>query len=190
MPALPGDIDDVWLEDGAISFDTVGHKRPKGICGTGLIGAINAYLDQGVIDETGAMEGKTVEVGTSLISITQADVRKLQLAKAAIAAGIDTLLHEAGLTADGLDTLHLAGGFGSYLQPVPASGIGMIPHALIEKSTPAGNTALTGAVLLTLSLKARRAAEERARGANEVSLATSPVFMERYIENMAFREEE
>lgn len=190
MPALPGAIDDVWVSDGKISFATIGHKRPKGICGTGLISAIDAYLDTGVIDETGAMDRTSVEVGTSHITITQGDVRKLQLAKAAIAAGIDTLLHEAGLRAEGLDTLHLAGGFGSYLQPLPAAGIGLIPRALVEKSTPAGNTALTGAVLLTLSVAARTAAEERAAGASEVALATHPVFMDRYIENMAFREEE
>ena len=190
MPALPGAIDDVWVEDGVIGFTTIGHKRPKGICGTGLISAINSYLDTGVIDETGFMNGTEVEVGSSRITITQADVRKLQLAKAAIAAGIDTLLHEAGLDADRLDTLHLAGGFGSYLQALPAAGIGMIPRALVEKANPAGNTALTGAVLLTLSSAARASAEQRAASAREVELATHPIFMDRYIENMAFRDEE
>lgn len=191
MPALPGAIDDVWVqEDATIGYSTIGRKRPKGVCGTGLITAINAFLDQGVIDETGAMLTPSTPVGTSGISISQADVRKLQLAKAAIAAGIDALLHEGGLDPEGVATLHLAGGFGSYLQPAAAGGIGLIPHALIDKSVPAGNTALTGAVLLTLSRQARRTAEERATAAVEIPLSTHPVFMDRYIENMAFREEE
>ena len=154
----------------------------------GLISAIDAYLDLEVIDDTGAMEGTSVQIGDSPISITQADVRKLQLAKAAIAAGIDTLLYEAGLNASDVHTLHLAGGFGSYLQAQPAAGIGLIPEALVDKASPAGNTALTGAVLLTLSRTARKVAEERATGATEVGLSTHEVWMDRYIENMAFRE--
>ncbi|MDR3070789.1 MAG: ASKHA domain-containing protein [Propionibacteriaceae bacterium] len=189
MPALPGAIEDVWVEGDHLGFATIGHKSAKGVCGTGLISAVDALLDLGVIDETGAMNTSTVELGSSRISLTQADVRKLQLAKAAVAAGLDTLLHEAGLTPSDLTALHLAGGFGSYLQPRPAVGIGLIPQALVDKTDSAGNTALTGAVLLTLSTAARRAAEERAAQAREVALATHPVFTDRYIENMAFREE-
>ena len=151
-----------------------------GICGTGLISAIDAYLDLEVIDDTGAMEGTSVQIGDSPISITQADVRKLQLAKAAIAAGIDTLLYEAGLNASDVHTLHLAGGFGSYLQAQPAAGIGLIPEALVDKASPAGNTALTGAVLLTLSRTARKVAEERATGATEVGLSTHEVWTVSY----------
>ncbi|MFZ0530577.1 MAG: ASKHA domain-containing protein, partial [Propionicimonas sp.] len=119
----------------------------------------------------------------------QADVRKLQLAKAAVAAGIETLLHDAGLDPGAVAALHLAGGFGSYLQPRPAAGIGLIPVALVDRTEPAGNTALTGAVLLTLSRAARRTAEERALGAREVALSTHPVFMDRYIESMGFRDD-
>jgi uncharacterized 2Fe-2S/4Fe-4S cluster protein (DUF4445 family) len=110
------------------------------------------------------------------------------LAKAAIAAGIDTLMAEASLSPEGTAALHLAGGFGSFLQPLPAARIGLIPEALAGRAEPAGNAALTGAVMLALSSKARRAAEELARSAQEVPLATHPVFMERYIDNMCFPE--
>ncbi len=189
MPALPGAIEEVWVDGDGIEFATIGRKRPKGLCGTGLISAVNALLDLGVVDGTGAMGTSAVEIGSSGISLSQADLRKLQLAKSAIAAGIDTLLHEAGLHAGDLATLHLAGGFGSYLQPGPAAGIGLIPDVLAGRTDPAGNTALTGAVLLTRSKAARRSAEERVRGACEVALSTHPVFMDRYIENMAFRGE-
>ncbi|MCL2780529.1 MAG: ASKHA domain-containing protein [Actinomycetia bacterium] len=189
MPALPGAIDDVWAAAGRLEFSTIERKRPKGLCGTGLINAVDAFLDLGVVDETGAMDGESVAIGASGIAVTQADVRKLQLAKAAIAAGIDTMLAESGLDAADLVALQLAGGFGSYISPEQAGGIGLIPVDLVAKSEPAGNTALTGAVLLTLSRAARREAERRAAAAVEVQLATHPVFMTQYIEQMAFREE-
>jgi uncharacterized 2Fe-2S/4Fe-4S cluster protein (DUF4445 family) len=189
MPALPGAIDAVWIDGDQLVYSTIGQRRPKGLCGTGLIGAVDALLDLGVIDETGAMPAKTVHVGDSGIEITQADVRKLQLAKAAIAAGIDALIHEAGLSLDDVASMHLAGGFGSYLQPRPAAGIGLIPLALMDKADPAGNTALTGAVMLTLSLAARQTAEQRSGSAREVALSTNRVFMDRYIENMGFRDD-
>ncbi len=188
MPALSGAIEDVWVDGEGLGFATVGRKRAKGLCGTGLIGSVDALLDLGIIDETGAMEKAGVEIGDSGITLTRADVRKLQLAKAAIAAGIDTLVHEAGLSAEAVGSLHLAGGFGSYLQPRPAAGIGLFPQILVDRADPAGNTALTGAVMLTLSRAARRTVAERAASAVEVPLSTHAVFMDRYIENMGFRD--
>lgn len=189
MPALPGAIDGVWVQGDRVRYSTIGHRRAKGICGTGLIGAVDAYLDTGAIEPSGFVEDGEIRVSTSGISLTQADIRKLQLAKAAIAGGVDTLLHESGLAAEQLQAVHLAGAFGSYLQPRPAAGIGLIPPAVVEKTEPAGNTALTGAVLLTLSRAARRVAAQRSREALEVDLGSSPVFMERYVDSMAFRGE-
>lgn len=186
MPALPGAIDDVWAEADGVHYSTIGRKRPKGICGTGLISAVDTLLGLEGIDPTGTMAGSSIAVGDSQVTITQDDVRRLQLAKAAIAAGIDTLLSEAALAPDDVDVLHLAGGFGSYLQPRSAAGIGLIPWPLVDKANPAGNSALTGAALLVLSKASRRTAEEWAGRAIEVSLANHPVWMDRFIENMAF----
>ncbi|MDI9628088.1 MAG: ASKHA domain-containing protein [Acidobacteriota bacterium] len=191
MPALPGAIEDVWLDDdGGIGYRTIGRKRPKGICGSGLISAVNAFLDANLIDETGAMRGTAIEIGNSGIRLTQTDVRKLQLAKAAMAAGIDTLLAEAGMRAEELSVLHLAGGFGSYLSSESAAGIGLLPRTLIDRVSASGNAALTGAVLLTLSRDSRQIAEQRAARAEEVELATHPVFMDRYIEQMTFSDDD
>ena len=195
MPALPGAIDDVWADDAArgeppLAYSTIGRVRAKGLCGTGLIAAVDALLRMGIIDDTGAMAPPGVTLGDSRIGLTPADVRQLQLAKAAIAAGVDTLLHEAGLTPADVAVLHLAGGFGSYLAPGPAAGIGLIPAALAERATPAGNTALSGAALLATSAASRRHAEALAARATEVPLATHPVFLDRYIEDMAFRSDD
>ncbi|MCL2653683.1 MAG: ASKHA domain-containing protein, partial [Propionibacteriaceae bacterium] len=190
MPALPGAIEDVFVDGDDVGFSTIEHKRPKGVCGTGLIAAVNAWLDLDLVDSSGAMSAESLRIGSSEISLTRADVRMLQLAKAAVAAGIDTLLSEAGLTPSDVATLNLAGGFGSYLQAGPAIGIGLLPAATADCVTPAGNSALSGAVLLTLSTAARRAAQQRADEAIEVSLATHPVFMDRYIEDMTFRDDD
>ena len=190
MPALPGAIEDVFADGDDIGFTTIEHKRPKGVCGTGLIAAVNTWLDSGLVDSSGAMSAESSRIGSSEISLTRADVRMLQLAKAAVAAGIDTLLSEAGLTPSDVATLNLAGGFGSYLQAGPAIGIGLLPAATADCVTPAGNSALSGAVLLTLSTAARRAAQQRADEAIEVSLATHPVFMDRYIDDMTFRDDD
>jgi len=185
MPALPGAIDDVWVEAGACQYSTIGGRRPRGLCGTGLIGAVDALLTLGVVDGTGAMDNTPTVIGDR-VSVTQADVRQLQLAKAAVAAGIDALLHAAGLTPDGVARVHLAGGFGSYLRVEPAAGIGLIPRVLTARCQPAGNTALSGAAMLTTSGAARAAAERIARQAEEVQLSTDACFMARYIERMAF----
>jgi len=190
MPALPGAIEDVFVEGDGVGYSTIEHKRPKGVCGTGLIAAVNAWLDLGVVDGSGAMAAESTRIGGSEISLTRVDVRKLQLAKAAVAAGIETLLHEAGVDQHEVAALHLAGGFGSYLQAAPAVGIGLLPAAMSDVVTPAGNTALSGAVLLTLSTAARRMAQQWAGEAIEVGLATHPVFMDRYIEDMAFRDDD
>ncbi|MDR1853061.1 MAG: ASKHA domain-containing protein [Propionibacteriaceae bacterium] len=187
MPALPGAIDSVSYSGGKLSYTTIGAKKARGLCGTGLIGAVNALLDAGIIDETGAMEEDAAAIGTSSITLAASDVRKLQLAKAAIAAGIETLLSESGCD---VCALHLAGGFGSYLDPVPAAGIGLIPESLAECAEPAGNTALTGAVMLALTHRAREEAAKIAANAVEVQLSTNPVFMESYIDCMAFPERE
>ncbi|NLA28249.1 MAG: ATP-binding protein, partial [Propionibacterium sp.] len=152
--------------------------------------AVDTFVKLGIIDETGAMDGESVEIGNSKITLTQGDVRKLQLAKAAIAAGIDTLISESAVGENGLSALHLAGGFGSYLQAEPAAGIGLIPRPLARNADPAGNTSLTGAVLLTLSRKARKVSEELAAKAHEVELSTNPVWNDSYIDNMAFPKED
>jgi uncharacterized 2Fe-2S/4Fe-4S cluster protein (DUF4445 family) len=186
MPALPGAIDAVWPERDGLRFSTIGGLPPRGICGTGLIGAVDASLALGWVDGTGAMAGGRVDIGGSGVWLTAEDVRKLQLAKAAIAAGIDALLDAAGMAVDDVAVLRLAGGFGSYLQPGPAARIGLIPEALAGRAVPAGNTALAGAAMLAASGQARAAAKRWADTADEVELATNRLFAEGYIEHMGF----
>ena len=113
-------------------------------------------------------------------------MRAAQLAKSAIHAGIRTLLHTAGIGCDSVDSLYIAGGFGSYLDVKNAGTIGLIPSELVPRVRVLGNAALTGASLLLLSLPQRRKYEEAAEKIKLVELASNPVFAAEYMERMMF----
>lgn len=194
MGAAKGGISRVWLADGHVQYETIGGAAPRGICGTGLIGAIGVMLEMGVLDATGAMaddiDGEQgFQLGDSGIFLTARDIREVQLAKAAIAAGVETLLHAGGKSPRDVDALLLAGGFGTRLNPVEAAAIGLIPASLVTAAQGSGNLALAGASAMLFAQEARRQAETAARAAREVSLATEAFFMEKYMEQMMFPEE-
>ena len=120
------------------------------------------------------------------MAITQGDIRQVQLAKSAVRAGIETLLARAGLTPDALAELAIAGGFGSYLSLDSAAAIGLIPPELKPRCRVLGNAALAGAAML---LRSRPLVDESAAlagAAVTAELATDPVFMEQYVEQMMF----
>jgi uncharacterized 2Fe-2S/4Fe-4S cluster protein (DUF4445 family) len=161
----------------------------RGICGTGLVSALRAFLALGTLDETGAIQGdQALRLDGCGVTITQRDVRKLQLVKAAVAAGIITMLGEAGLDETGIDRLWLAGGFGSYLDPLDAAAIGMIPANLATRATAGGNLALRGAEALLFSKKSREAARRLALETIEIPLAEHRVFQAAFVEEMGFPE--
>ena len=185
MPALPGAIDKVWLESGQPRWRALAGAPVRGICGTGLISALRAFLELGALDESGAIEDDLRLPGSG-VTITQRDVRKLQLVKAAVAAGIITMLEEAGRAPDEIERLWLAGGFGSYLDPRDAAAIGMIPQALASRAFAGGNLALRGAETLLFSKALRAQAQRLARETTEIPLAAHRVFQEAFVEEMGF----
>lgn len=204
MPALPGAVDKVSFVEGDITCHTLGGMAAKGICGTGLISAVCGMLEAGILDGGGRIQGdghpytgrviqrdgqRAFKLGECGVVLTQEDIRNIQLGKAAIAAGIDTLLHEAGIEAEAVDSFCLSGGFGSYIDVPEAAGMGLVPQALVERAMPGGNTSLRGAVEMLFSLEARNTARGIAEKAEEIQLSTHPYFMEQYIEHMAFFEE-
>ncbi len=188
MPAVAGAVSKVFAQNGGVLYRTIGDAPAQGICGTGLISAARLMLETGALDETGRMEADSWPVGGSGVRLTARDIRELQLAKAAIAAGIDTLLHAAGVSARAVDSLILAGGFGSVLDPDDAMRIGMIPADLAPKARAGGNLALSGAVHLLYAASSRAAAAELARKIEEIPLSTSPFFAEKYMQHMLFPE--
>jgi uncharacterized 2Fe-2S/4Fe-4S cluster protein (DUF4445 family) len=121
--------------------------------------------------------------GTRL-SITQNDVRAIQLAKAALRAGIELLFRHAGI--DAVDDIRLAGAFGSHIDPVYALVLGLVPDCPVDRVRSVGNAAGAGAARALLSVAARREMEEAVRRVTKVETATEPEFQAQFVAAMAF----
>lgn len=184
---VPGAIDRVDVHNGQLACHTIGDAQAIGVCGSGLVDAIAAMLETEAIDETGFLEDDVFPLRDG-ISLNQADVRAVQLAKAATNAGIMSLLHAAGCSADDVKTVYLAGGFGSHLNLRSAVRIGLIPAALADKVQVIGNAALDGAAMLLMDTSARRKIHALRQHCQHVRLDGNPEFSERYIEAMMFEE--
>jgi uncharacterized 2Fe-2S/4Fe-4S cluster protein (DUF4445 family) len=148
MGAVEGAIS-AFGDDG---FTVIGNDKPTGLCGSGLIDLVAWLFENKKISSDGLLENEFILVPANasgsgkVISLTQRDVREVQLAKSAIASGIKILLKQSGLTLDQVDTLFLAGGFGNYINTESAISIGMISPSLKNKIIPLGNTSGTGAL--------------------------------------------
>lgn len=181
MRAVAGAVAHVSLHAGALRATVIGDVAPCGICGSGLVDAVAAGLRTGAILASGRVaDGSKVFPVIFPVVLYQSDIRELQLAKAAIAAGFRLLLNHHGATARELDSIQLAGAFGNYVQIESAIRIGLIeaPRALVRA---AGNTALRGAKLLLLA-----AAEPPLPPIEHVSLAANPSFQDQFANCMAF----
>ena len=185
MRGETGAIDSVALKNGEFSAHVLGDCEPCGICGSGLIDAIACMLDTGVLDETGYLEDESVAI-SGPVYITDRDVRMVQLAKGAIHAGINTVIKSNGITYSDISCLHIAGGFGSYLNMESAARIGLIPKELTKKVNVAGNAALSGACMLLLNRDLRKTAKQIASHAKVLELSSNPLFTDEYMEQMMF----
>ena len=126
--------------------------------------------------------------GLPAISITQQDVRELQLAKAAIQTGIQVLLEEGGHAEEEIKQVIIAGAFGTYLDISGAIAIGMLPSLPLTRFRQVGNAAGTGARLALISRSKRAEAQTIARQTGYIELATVPRFSRTYVEAMYIRE--
>ena len=184
--------------DGAIhSFDengfkTIGSTPPSGLCGSGLVDVIAWLLNQDKLDPSGYLEeavefldgGKTAD-GLPL-QLTPQDIREVQLAKGAIAAGIKTLLSEANIDASQVERLYLAGGFGYALHEDSAARIGLIPENLKSKVIRAGNLAGLGARLALHSEEFKRRVDMIREKAEYFELSNHMGFNEAFVMEMGF----
>ena len=186
MGAQEGAICKVRTEDGQITYETIGNAKPIGLCGTGLVSAVRALLETEDIDPTGAIEKDTLWIGDSGIGLSGRDVRELQMAKAAIAAGVETLLHTANLMPEDADCIFLAGGMGSAMDAEDAVHIGLLPECCLQRTQAVGNVALTGAAAMLFSREHRACAKASAERTEEVQLSASAYFQDKYIETMMF----
>ncbi len=210
---IEGAIDRVSY-DGRLEISTIGGKRAVGICGSGIVDVVSMMLETGIVLKNGRIKEpeeilKTHEdlarrvvsidgvksfllLGSeeceadSDIAITQKDIRELQTAKGAIAAGIRVLTAEAGIKMKDIDRVFLAGGFGRYMDIESAHTIGLIPAELAGKVTAIGNAAGAGALQALLSKKLYDKARDIKKRIKYIELSSSEEFMDQYIECMNF----
>ncbi len=188
MRAATGAISTVSVEAGALGCHVLGNVAPRGICGSGLVDAVAAALDLGMIQPSGRLRdgANGALLLCEPVSLSQNDVRELQLAKGAIAAGIRLLLARCGAEAKDLTRLYLAGAFGNYINRASARRIGLLDFSP-EMVTPAGNTALLGAKLALFNPRDEDFEYSALRRRVEhVTLNTDPHFQEVFVEEMAF----
>ena len=192
MRGVTGAIDHVWLEEGRVCCSVIGGGKAVGICGSGLIDAAAVFLETGRIDARGrilgedAVDGERVLRLTSNVYLTQNDIRELQLAKGAIAAGIDLMAQSISLATEEIQQVLLCGAFGSYMNPKSACRIGMIPAALLEKISAAGNAAGAGAKLLACNRKDLDLAQQLRDRITFLELAQLRQFRRCFSEHMRF----
>jgi uncharacterized 2Fe-2S/4Fe-4S cluster protein (DUF4445 family) len=188
MRAATGAISEVSLLDGQLRCHVLGEGTPRGICGSGLVDAVACGLELGVIHPSGRFKQNLRWPLAAPVYLTQSDVRELQLAKAAIAAGLRILAREWGAALDQITRVYLAGAFGNYINRLSARRIGLLPVPP-DRVEPAGNTALLGAKLALFRLpEADGSYPELRERIRHVSLHEDRQFQQAYIEEMRFPE--
>jgi uncharacterized 2Fe-2S/4Fe-4S cluster protein (DUF4445 family) len=186
MRASTGAISEVAVVDGKLSCSVLGHVPPRGICGSGLVDAVAGMLDLAMIGTDGLIAGDTESAMVCPpIELTQHDIRQLQLAKGAIAAGVRILLRELGISGEEVSSVYLAGAFGNYVNSESARKIGLLAFRE-EQIVPAGNTALRGAKM-ALFLDPQASAELQKKMVH-IGLSTDAEFQDIFVEEMGFPE--
>jgi uncharacterized 2Fe-2S/4Fe-4S cluster protein (DUF4445 family) len=210
MRATEGAIEGVSLDvaDGAVHLQEIdGDVEPRGICGSGLIDAVAQLRLAGLLNDGGMLmspdeavaaghplasrlrvddEGVRAFALTDDVVLTQRDIRELQQAKGAIATGIEAAMRERGLEASDLDEVLLAGSFGTYIDPLGARVLGLVPPVPVSRIHAVGNTASEGAKMALSSFREREVAFELPSFVEYLELSGMEDFNQRFIANVAF----
>lgn len=200
MRAARGAIEHFRIKNDVIDFQTIEDAPPIGICGSGILDVVAQLYLAGIIDQSGRMKAnhprvhtrkkqrqflivdKQEQDGHPQIVITQQDVRELQLAKAAIRTGIQTLLEMNRCSEQDIKQVIIAGAFGSYIDVSSAITIGMLPSLPLERFCQVGNAAGMGAKLALISLSQRAQAQAIAARVNYLELSTIPDFKKTFVQ--------
>ncbi len=206
MRAAPGAVQRVIISPGDLEpeLQVIGDVAPVGICGSGLVSLVSQLVAAGAVTESGGFDparlGPRLRPGPQGLEyvlafasdgglerdlvLTHGDLAELQLAKAAIHAGVSIMIDELGVEA--IARVKLAGAFGNYLDPAEACGIGLLPGVTPEMVQPVGNAAGDGAVMALLSRGERRRARRIAAELRYLELAAHPRFNQQYVAGMLF----
>ncbi|RJS74429.1 DUF4445 domain-containing protein [Candidatus Bathyarchaeota archaeon] len=210
MRAAEGAIERVQIDSDGVHYKVVGNVKPIGICGSGVVDAVSELLRVGLLSLDGKFRvskmpnrfvkgshgyefilAKPEETGTGeSITITQRDVREIQLAKSAIATGVSLLMREAGVELEELSVVYLAGSFGSYINPRSAVRIGLLPNVSLDRIKSVGNSAGVGAKMCLVSQEERIRARILAQRIRFVEFYLKPEFKKVFLENLNFSKAE
>lgn len=185
MRGQPGAMDHVWLENGEMKYSVIGDSEPMGICGSGLIDAVAVALEQGLLNSRGRIQNDSHTIPlSSVVHLTQEDIRQVQTAKGAIAAGIELMVNRFGITLDDIHRVYLAGAFGTYMDPHSACRIGLLPPELEHKIIAVGNAAGSGAKLLALEHDKLTYTQDLVERVEHLELASQPDFQRCFAQKM------
>jgi len=189
----------LWSDDPGFE-EAAGASGVAGICGSGIIEAVAEMYLAGILSEDGVIDGSLAARSDRIVAdgrtfsyrlrggprpvlITQNDIRQVQLAKAALYAGVRLLQDRADFGA--IDRIRLAGAFGSHIDPKYAMVLGLIPDCDLNRVEPAGNAAGMGALIALLNVPARAGIEAAVRGIEKIETAVEPKFQEYFVDAMA-----
>ncbi len=207
MRAAPGAIERAEIVDGDLQLRTIADAPPIGVCGSGLIDLVAAFRRAGVINASGRIlppekapraYQRFVEPGDggarlriaetedgAAIILTQADVREIQLAKAAIAAGVRVLMRELAIEAADIERVYIAGAFGNHIRSQDVIDLGLLPKLPPERIQFVGNAALAGATAALCSVETQKRAAEIAGRIEYVEISGRPDFENAFVEAIA-----
>ena len=190
--AIDGAIDYVEIIDGKPKIHTINEKDPVGICGTGILSLIAEMTRKGLIDKSGKLisyeiiDGEKRFLLTEKIYISQKDIREIQLAKAAIRAGVEAILLEGNIKEEDIDSLAIGGAFGNTINIDDALAIALIPGIDPALVNFLGNSAGTGASMALTDEGARKESEKIPGKIKHFELALNPLFQELFLRYLDF----
>jgi uncharacterized 2Fe-2S/4Fe-4S cluster protein (DUF4445 family) len=207
MAALPGAISRVRISGDRVDFSLIGNARPSGLCGSGVIDAVAGLIESGIVDSTGRLHSP-VEIPSNLgnridkidgdlvfvvyrdadrrIYLSQKDIREVQLAKAAIRAGIEILLERAGVSFEELHKVILTGSFGSELSPASLKSIGILDEKMVQISDFIRDGVLSGVEKAVSVRKGLSEVDRFAETIRVIPLSGTPAFEKLFIGRMDF----
>lgn len=212
MRGAPGAIDHVWVENNTLKYSTIDNKKAVGICGSGLIDVVSVMLSEEILISSGRFNRKYDEnkpffsritdidgIGKAFVIasgedtadnkpvfISQKDVREVQLAKGAIAAGIEIMAETLNVTYDDIEEVLIAGAFGNYMKPESMGAIKLMPQSLVGKIVPVGNAAGKGAKMCLISNDIFEKSDYIAKKSEFIELATHDKFQAKFIAQLDF----
>ena len=198
MRGADGAIDHVSFQNGRWHYSTIGDRPAVGLCGSGLLDLTAQLLKHGFIDENGSLESgqdnpkvfflvpPEASGNKKGVYLTQKDIQEVQLAKAAIAAGIRILMKTLAVTEKDISCLYIAGAFGNYMDPSSAGTIGLIPRSLTDRIQPIGNAAGEGAKIALLHADEWKFADTLTKNVEFVELAALPEFPDCFVDEREF----